>query len=378
MQKCRILVTSFYYHPEINPRAFRTYELVKGFLKMGHSVDLFIPHYDFCYEKHENLRIFHVGSKHIKSDENKLKYIKGRLFDFFMYHIYCKMKRDYDCFYFCYGTYIHVLEHALKQIKDEKYDMLISIALPFSIHYGTAQFLKKYNPNIHTKIADYGDPFSSNPVLNVSSKCQRIEKKVLDYFDHIAVPVEHTIHDFKQFKKTDKIHVIPQGIDIESIKIEPYHKNDIVTFGYAGTFYDEIRNPKLLFDFLTEASFDFRFIMYTDAQGMKLISQYIEKLGEKLIVNDYIPRNEVIYKMSQMDFLINIDSLSSMQFFGRASKLIDYALTGRPIFSMTQNSLDHEKFLRFISGDYTGKLEIDVNQFDANVVCQKFLDLIEM
>jgi glycosyltransferase involved in cell wall biosynthesis len=377
MQKYRILITSFYYHPEINPRAFRTYELVKGFLKMGHSVDLLIPHYDYCYENNENLRIIHVGSKHIKEKDNKVKHIKGRLFDFFMYHIYCKMKRDYDCFYFCYGTYIHVLERALKQIRDEKYDILISIALPFSIHYGTAQFLKKCNPNIRTKIADYGDPFSSNPTFQVSSKCQRIEKKVLDYFDHIAVPLEHLTHEFKKFKEADKIHVIPQGIDIQTIKIAPYHKNDVVTFGYAGTFYDEIRNPKLLFDFLTQASFDFRFIIYTNVQGMRLISHYIEKLGEKLIVHDYIPRNEVIYNMSQMDFLINIPAVVSMKACG-GSKIMDYALTGRPIFNMTQDNLDREKFLRFISGDYTGKLEIDVNQFDTTVVCQKFLDLIEM
>ena len=39
----RICIVSYNFYPIINPRAFRTNELVKGFCDNGHKITLFIP-----------------------------------------------------------------------------------------------------------------------------------------------------------------------------------------------------------------------------------------------------------------------------------------------------------------------------------------------
>ena len=61
---------------------------------------------------------------------------------------------------------------------------------------------------------------------------------------------------------------------------------------------------------------------------------YKEKLGERLDVRSYIQRESLIRELSHCDFLINIKNESSVQ---SPSKLIDYALTHRPILTITSD-----------------------------------------
>src|SRR5690348_17274732 len=67
----KILITSYYFEPEITPRAFRTTELVKEFLKKGYTVDLYIPRTE---EKDkinlENCNIYYVNSRKMISSKS--------------------------------------------------------------------------------------------------------------------------------------------------------------------------------------------------------------------------------------------------------------------------------------------------------------------
>ena len=77
--------------------------------------------------------------------------------------------------------------------------------------------------------------------------------------------------------------------------------------------------------------FDFRFVIYTNlssADSYSCLEPYVRKLGAKLELRHSIPRLDLIYCLSSMDFIVNVNNASENQI---PSKLIDYKLSGRPI-----------------------------------------------
>jgi hypothetical protein len=75
-----------------------------------------------------------------------------------------------------------------------------------------------------------------------------------------------------------------------------------------------------------------------------------------------------------MDFLVNLDNNSVVQL---PSKLIDYALVGRPVINIT-NELNVEYVLQFLSGEYKNAMKIEnINQYRIENVCSEFLKLIQ-
>ena len=59
------------------------------------------------------------------------------------------------------------------------------------------------------------------------------------------------------------------------------------------------------------------------------------------------------------------------------SKLIDYKLSGRPIFSLSQNNFDSQKFVRFCAHEFTGEEKIDISGFDIRNVASQFEELVK-
>ena len=82
-----------------------------------------------------------------------------------------------------------------------------------------------------------------------------------------------------------------------------------------------------------------------------------------------IPRLELITEFSKMDFLVNINNATSNQI---PSKLIDYTLTGRPIFSFSQDKFEIEKFESFCHGDYSSFQTIDISAYNIKTVADQF------
>ena len=128
---------------------------------------------------------------------------------------------------------------------------------------------------------------------------------------------------------------------------------------------------------------DFRFILYTDTTSplnMKLIDKYRDILKEKLVINSLITREKCIYELSGMDFVINQNNINAEQ---KTSKLIDYMITGRPIFEFTQDSFDGNEFLKFLKEpnkniDKIKNMYIkELVKYDAKNVTNSFLRLIK-
>ena len=81
----------------------------------------------------------------------------------------------------------------------------------------------------------------------------------------------------------------------------------------------------------------------------------VKKESEKLILKDYIDRISLIYEMSKVDFVINVDTIHDDPINTEAipSKLIDYALSGRPILNINSASLDEVKAIEFLERKYS-------------------------
>ena len=268
---------------------------------------------------------------------------------------------------------IKPLSRAIQNIQDS-YDLVVSIGLPVEIHLGTALGLrknKKLQKNAVT-IADYGDPFSGQTIF---WGYKLIDYLVLRIFNFLSVPTEKAVSSYRLFKSREKIRVIPQGFNFNEYPIYEYQKNEIPTFAYAGCFYSEIRNPDEYFQYLCSLDQDFFFKLYTIRESRdtsQIIERYQVRLGSKFNVIYNTPRKKLITELSSMDFLINFENSTSNQI---PSKLIDYAITNRPICSLSTSVPQTQKLNQFMDGHYQQKTTVDLTPFEIRNVAHQFLTL---
>ena len=162
-------------------------------------------------------------------------------------------------------------------------------------------------------------------------------------------------------------------MDIDGALCRP---NAVPTFCYAGIFYEHIRNPKFFLDYLLTLDQSFRFVVYCleDTFSQEMLSSYKKLLGEKLLIKSPIDRESLIHEMAKMDFVINFDNDNATQ---RPSKLIDYAMSRRPILSFNCQTFRPEVFQAFLKGDYSAQYHVDLEQYDIRRVVDQFEELFE-
>ena len=374
----KILIIAYKFYPDNTPRAFRAFELMKEFSKKYEVTILTKKSFMDLrgLEIKYNIKILQIPSgfflnKDRRFDLNssieikksrKGKKILSKIFNYLFYN------REIE---FAYN-----LKKELDKIKDD-YDIIISICNPFSSHIGTYLSLKNVK-NKKKVIFDYGDPFFLNPTFKGAFYFKYLEKLVLTVADNIVIPIVEAKKAFSIYPDSlKKIKVIPQGINLEEIEIETYKENRKPVFMYAGAFYENIRNPLLFLKEITEIKDDYRFEIYTDLKNLLSTKMGLEILkysrkNKRIILKDKITREECIKKMSKMDFLINIENMGGIQ---SPSKIIDYGLSKRPVFSFNQKNFNKVKFLKFLNRDYTNSLEIDLKKYDIENIVKLFEEL---
>lgn len=366
----KVVIIGYSIYPINAPRAHRSTELAKEFGRQEHDVTLYalIGKYDYNkIENDYNVKVRNLG-KHLfsrfSSDNidrkpdyfftRAVKRVVGKYLEF----------PDIDLVRLTYLT--------LK--KENSIDLLITVAVPFTIHWGAALFRSLYKNKLKntTWIADCGDPFMGNPFHKHPFYFKYIERWFSRKTDYLSVPIEEAKDAYyPEFR--EKIKVIPQGFNFDSIKIgEVFEKNEVPTFVYAGVFYTGVRDPKPLLDHLIKKQLDFKFIVYT--KSLSVLDEYKNEINKRLFINDYIPRDQLIAEMSKADFLLNLENNTSLQ---SPSKLIDYRLAKRPILSINSNkALDIEKIEQFLSGDYSQAMKIDnIEQYNIKNVVAEFISL---
>ena len=364
----KIVIISQVIFPRQSPRSFRATELAKYFAKQGHEVLLYavLGGYDYSvFERETGIIIKSLGRTHFAT-LNSDGYERNNLFDKILRRVFGKY------FEFPNIELMWKTEDIIKQLKNV--DLLITIAIPHPIHWGAAKAKRKH-PIAFPKvwISDCGDPYMGNSVDNKHpAYFQKIEDFWGSQTDYITIPVEEAKKAYSD-KVQNKIIVIPQGFDFIKTKVDKsFVGNDIPRFAYAGAIYPGYRDPTRFLQYLCNHSeLCFEFVVYT--KNKSFFEHYKPLLGNKLIIKDYVSRETLLWELSQMDFLVNIQNNSEVQ---SPSKLIDYYLTTRPIIDITTDYLESNVFEEFMVKNYEHQhLKCDVSRFDINVVGQQFLKL---
>lgn len=359
-----LLITKVFY-PIISPRSFRATELAKELSRQGHEVTV-VTFYDLkhtSFGKEHNIKFTYLSAlklREISIGDNllisKIKRVIKRVL---------QLVAEYPDV-----ELLWIVKNFINKEKKE-YDAVISIAVPYPIHWGVAA--SDWKRIAKTWIADCGDPYYGDTSDSFKKLLyfKYVEKWAFNKMDKVTIPIEEGKKGyFEEFHH--KIHIISQGFDF-NIKKSEYKKNYIPTFIYAGGFIPGYRDPQLFLEYLTKIDKPFKFIIYTKSIG--LIKPYLKKIGDKIEIREYIPREELMLELSKADFLINIDNAGSVQ---SPSKLIDYKIAGRPILNINIGNINETVVNEFLDFNFKNQLNIDdLNRFDIKNVANQFINLIK-
>lgn len=351
----RILLLSHYKLYENIPRSFRTLELLKKMQEYGYEVDLLVGIEKRLYKNYKIETELKKSCDKVSNKKKKFATIR-KLISSILNYLFGDMV-------------ILKYYHANKRlIRDKNYDVVLSIGQPFYVHMISAK-IKCEDRTI--KVADCGDPFYIKG-KHMAPYIGNLQRKIFAKMDYVTVPTEKAVPYYVDYVKRSKIKVIPQGVDFNSFDIAKYVKNPVPTFGYAGVFYEKLRDPTIFIEQLMKLDKEYKLILYTDTRNKFFVEKIIpllQQCGDKVQINGIIERKECIYELSKMDFVLNFENESAIQ---SPSKLIDYALTKRPVLSIKMSEYKEELLEEFLVGNFDKQMVYDISEYDIEKVFQKF------
>jgi hypothetical protein len=363
----KILIVCRSFSPIISPRSFRATELAKEFARQGNSVKVITSFVDGV-DYNELAKTLGAQFKNLGNEKLRSFKLQGSKLSIFFKRLTNRLLLMMFEF-----PDIQIMQLTANALRDEKgYDLLISVAVPYPVHWGVARARTSKNKIADTWVADCGDPYMGDRIDTVRKLFyfKYIEKWFCRKTDYLTIPVSESMKGYYD-EFHGKIRIIPQGFNFSDEAFCGEVFNQPIRFAYAGNIIPVNRDPRPFLDFLCTLTVDFRFIIYT--KKVDLIKSYERKLKEKLEIRNYIPRNELLPVLASMDFLVNFDNNTNIH---SPSKLIDYAITRRPILNIKSN-LDKSAISAFLARDYSKAYIVeDTEQYNISKVAEKFLKLI--
>lgn len=372
MKHKRILIVSNFLYPEITPRAGRTTELAREFARRGYAVTLVVPNKQAYHDQPldvEGVTVLYgdspIAPEGAANARKKLRrFIPGWAMRAILYFWNHEFWAKYD----------KGVERRLMRL-DGDFDMLMSISYPVAIHRAVMRAFAR-NPRLtaRCRIAEFSDPpmrgeYNSSFFPAYGCFLRRMGR----FFDRFVIPVENAMPCYLKYKPREEIAVIPQGFDNSGVRVREYRPHSRPTFAYAGRFYRNTRNPRPLFEHLASLDRDFEFVLYlidVEPYFADMIEELRGKVKGTITVRPALPRNELIHELSAMDFVVNHQFSYST---ATPSKLIDYALADRPVFSFSPVEFDTALLDRFLNGDYSGGLTLPpIGDYDIRNIGDKF------
>lgn len=344
------LIVSRSFYPGNSPRANRTTELAKELSRQGHQVTVLTPHHP-----EQDALADQFGLTVVDLGPDRLPEIPVQWSGRSNYLLRGLRRGLQMAFEYPSIELVWRVRAALRRLPH--YDVLISIAVPHPVHWGTALAFKKHMEPADVWLADCGDPFmgEENDSFSHPFYFGYVEKAFCRKADAIVVPVEGAQEAYyPDFR--DKIHVIPQGFrfaDYDDIKTMMPVNDGVVRFGYAGMFIPGRRDPTRFLEHLAERSEAFEFHVFS--KNPALVEPFAS-CDPRIIIRDFLPRDGVLRELAAMNFLVNFENIGNRQI---PSKLIDYWLCQRPILNLKSDELRTEVIDEFFQGQYQQALAID-------------------
>ena len=356
--KLKLAIIGGDYPPSSSPRAIRIFNLVSGFAPYFARINVYLPNAPInkLNAEKSNVRFYSFGRNIKFTFRGTFGRILQRIFNLLF---------DYPDinFFFWLKNYRHVLDS----------DVILTIGVPHSIHWGINKLLRTCNKKIYW-IAESSDPFFTKG-MDIFPKpfyFRFLERSFLNKVDKVIVPFEGAIAAYPRFSKS-KFSVIPQGFDsayIGSFRNENVN-NSIFTFGYAGTLYKFGRNPSEFLKKAINSKFNFKF--YLIVNNLDLIPS--ECLSdERFIIQNLMPREDVYRLLAGMDCILNFENHSKTQ---SPSKIIEYSFLGRPIFSVNLE-IDGDVFIDELLSGNREPIQINSSEYDNKQIIDKYISLFRM
>ena len=268
-------------------------------------------------------------------------------------------------FYFpddAFMWYLPAKKAAEKLLSAQKYDLVVSSALPFTAHLVMLSLRKKYPQP--TWIADTGDPFAFQPLHPMNNyflygKLNRhLEKKVAEAADFVTLTNEgaRKLYAEKFPEQEQKFRVIPPLLRTSArqpVLPEPRSRKDVIMLGYFGSFFRGIREPKPMLAFF--AAFLQEYPELKDKIELHFYGNIFENflpdftaypnLKSHIFMHGMIASERVQTEMQRMDFLLNAGNATDFQL---PSKSVDYLVSGRPVINFC--SIERDTFAEFLKG----------------------------
>jgi hypothetical protein len=263
---------------------------------------------------------------------------------------------------------------ALKQEK-ETYGLLISVAVPYPIHWGVAAVWKSGGNNVAKKwIADCGDPYclQENDTFQPPFYFKWVEKWFMRKTDYVTVPSANSFQGyFPEFHT--KLRVIPQGFRFDDVDKKETINDGIVRFGYGGVFIPGKRDPRAFIAFLTSLPESLKFEFHIFTSSPQFVLPFVGD-DKRILVHHPINRKELLETLSSFQFVVNFANQGAAQ---TPSKLIDYAIINKPILNIETGNLDTHSVKDFLQGNYANALHLEhVDQYKIENVVPLFLKLV--
>ena len=366
----KIIIVSHAFFPEQSPRSFRATELVKEFCRQGHSVTVMAPHREGMDTLFRDfpVKFRSLGRLNWRILNFQRLGLLGRIYNKAVNRLLPLL------FEFPRMELFFRVRKALRE-EQERYDMLISVAVPYPIHWGVAAVWKKGGGELaNLWVADCGDPYclQENDTFRPPFYFRWVEKWFMRKANFITLPTDTSyLGYFPEFY--DKIRVIPQGFRFEDIVKRETTNDGVVRFGYGGSFIPGRRDPKPFIEFLKRIPTIIRFEFHIYTSTPQFVPSYPQD-DDRILIHQPVSRKELLETFSAFNFVVNFANVGAAQ---TPSKLIDYAIIDKPILQIDSGDASNEqRILDFFVGNYSDRFVVEgLEKYAIENICRAFLDL---
>ena len=268
---------------------------------------------------------------------------------------------------FVNGGFYRKIQKQINTIyKKEGFDCIVSVSYPRDACLAAIKFKKKHK---NLKVISYFlDPFTDErkhkfiPKTKAIKKCLKYEQQIIKKSSFVIAQLEHKEHFYNNYSNNILNKISFLGVPLLERKNSfnnHYFNNEILSAVFAGSLYNEIRNPSYAIE-LFKRTHNFIFNIYSNANE-QWIKSMIDGAGN-IHYHKSIPYANISDVLSQANILINIENTISNS---TPSKVFEYLGYCKPIINFTKNK---ESLLCSIIDEFGIGINVyEVDTIDENI-----------
>ncbi|HEY6242099.1 MAG TPA: glycosyltransferase [Burkholderiales bacterium] len=355
-----MLIISFQYWPALNARAFRWTALAEAWALGGREVHIVCARLPDrpTFETVNGVQVHRVGNAWIEglragmpttdvgttAARNGIRRVVSAAARAAWHAIYWP---DTSC-----AWYFAARSKARELLATFAPEALVSVSPAFTA-VAVVRSLARLTPRGFRWLIDLGDPFSfaeeapPNNLRLYRSLNLRFERACFAAADSVSVTTSATRDRYAALfpESARKIAVIPPLVALPEARggVEPGGPSNRCRLAFLGRLYPTIRRPDFLlaiFAALAEGPGGERYDLHFYGETRECnasFTTYGHMLGRNLFLHGPVSRDRAAAAMRSADVLVNIGNDTPYQL---PSKIVEYAMTGRPILNIALRSDD--------------------------------------